>query len=50
VHVVARARLAVAFGRNFGTMNSEMPLTPGGAPSMRASTRWMMFDAKSCSP
>ena len=26
-----------------GTMNSEMPLTPGGAPSIRASTMWMMF-------
>ena len=35
---------------NFGTMNSERPLTPAGAPSMRASTRWTMFSARSCSP
>ena len=35
---------------NFGTMNSEMPLTPAGAPSMRASTRWTMLSARSCSP
>jgi hypothetical protein len=35
---------------NFGTMNSEMPLTPSGAPSMRASTRWMMLSDMSCSP
>ena len=36
--------------RIFGTTKSEMPLVPGGAPSMRASTRWMMFSARSCSP
>ena len=41
---------AVGVDRNFGTMNSEMPLTPAGAPSMRASTRWTMFSARSCSP
>ena len=34
----------------FGTRNSEMPFTPAGAPSMRASTRWMMLSARSCSP
>ena len=34
----------------FGTMNSEMPLMPAGAPSMRASTRWTMFSVRSCSP
>jgi hypothetical protein len=28
---------------NFGTMKSEMPLVPSGAPSMRASTRWTML-------
>ena len=39
-----------AFTRNFGTMKSEMPFVPCGAPSMRAMTRWMMFDARSCSP
>ena len=36
--------------RNFGTMKSEIPLIPGGAPSMRASTRCTMFAAMSCSP
>ena len=35
---------------NFGTMNREMPFTPGGASGVRASTRWMMFSAMSCSP
>ena len=34
----------------FGTMNSEMPLTPGGASGSRAKTRWMMLSVKSCSP
>ena len=33
-----------------GTMNSEMPFTPSGAPSMRASTRWTMLSDMSCSP
>ena len=36
--------------RTFGARNSEMPLTPAGAPSMRASTRWMMLSVRSCSP
>ncbi len=36
--------------RNLGTMNSEMPLTPSGAFGVRASTRWTMFSAMSCSP
>ena len=36
-------RLPSAFTRNFGTTNSEMPLTPGGASGVRASTRWMML-------
>ena len=31
-------------------MNSEMPLVPAGASGRRASTRWMMFSAMSCSP
>ncbi len=39
-----------AFGRNFGTRNSEMPLVPAGASGRRASTRWMMLSAMSCSP
>ena len=39
-----------SFTRNFGTMKHEMPLVPGGASGMRASTRWMMFSAMSCSP
>ena len=36
--------------RNLGTTNRLMPLIPAGAPSMRASTRWMMLSVKSCSP
>jgi len=39
-----------ASGTNFGTMNSEMPLLPAGAPGSRASTRWTMLAAMSCSP
>ena len=39
-----------ALTRNFGTMNRLMPLTPSGAPTTRASTRWTMFSAMSCSP
>ncbi len=31
-------------------MNRLMPLTPSGAPLTRASTRWTMFSAMSCSP
>ena len=42
--------LPSALSMNFGTMNSEMPLVPSGAPSMRASTRWTMLSAMSCSP
>ena len=33
-----------------GTMNNEMPFTPSGASGIRASTRWTMFSAMSCSP
>ena len=39
-----------AFGRNFGTRNSEMPFEPSGASGTRASTRCRMFSAMSCSP
>ena len=39
-----------ALTRNFGTTNSEIPFTPSGAPGVRASTRWTMFSAISCSP
>ena len=39
-----------ALTSTFGTTNSDTPLMPAGAPSMRASTRWMMFSAMSCSP
>ncbi|MNC93369.1 hypothetical protein D3C83_99810 [compost metagenome] len=39
-----------AFGRNLGTMKSEMPFTPSGASGVRASTRCTMFSAMSCSP
>ena len=35
---------------NFGTMNSEMPFTPSGAFGVRASARWTMLSAMSCSP
>ena len=42
--------LPSALTQNFGTMNSEMPRTPGGAPSMRASTMCTMFSVRSCSP
>ena len=33
-----------------GTMNRLMPFTPSGAPLTRASTRWTMLLAMSCSP
>ncbi len=39
-----------ALGRNFGTRNREIPLMPLGASGRRASTRWMMFSDRSCSP
>ena len=42
--------LPSASTRNFGTTNSEMPFEPAGASGSRASTRWMMFSARSCSP
>ena len=35
---------------NLGTTKSEMPFEPCGASGSRASTRWMMFAARSCSP
>ncbi len=43
-------RLPSSFTRTFGTMKSDRPFVPAGAPSMRASTRWMMFSARSWSP
>ena len=36
-----------AANRFFGTMNSESPLVPGGAPFTRASTMWTMFSVMS---
>ncbi len=42
--------LPSALGRNFGTMNSEMPLVPCGASGRRARTIWTMLSAMSCSP
>ena len=39
-----------AFTWYFGTTNSEMPREPSGAPGSLASTRWIMFSARSCSP
>ena len=35
-----------ALTSTFGTTNSDTPLMPAGAPSMRASTRWMMFSVE----
>ena len=43
-------RLPSSLTQIFGTMKSDRPLVPGGAPSMRASTRWTMFSARSWSP
>ncbi|MNR42930.1 hypothetical protein D3C85_1615000 [compost metagenome] len=43
-------RLPSAPTMNFGTRNSEMPLGPAGASGSLASTRWMMFSLRSCSP
>ena len=43
-------RLPSAFGRNFGTRKSEIPLIPAGAPSIRASTGWTICFVKSWSP
>ena len=37
-------------GKWTGTMNREMPFTVSGAPATLASTMWMMFSARSCSP
>ena len=39
-----------SFTRYLGTMKHEMPLVPGGASGTRASTRWTMLSARSCSP
>ncbi|MCY1373313.1 hypothetical protein D9M69_605790 [compost metagenome] len=47
---LAAPRLPSRLTAIFGTRNSEMPLTPAGAPSMRASTRCRMFSVRSCSP
>ncbi|SKY05139.1 Uncharacterised protein [Mycobacteroides abscessus subsp. abscessus] len=42
--------LRVPSGRYLGTMNSEMPLTPGLPPGALASTRCTMFSPSSWSP
>jgi hypothetical protein len=42
--------LPLASVRILGTMNSVRPLVPAGASGVRASTRWMMFSARSWSP
>ena len=39
-----------AAGRCLGTRKQLMPLVPGGAPGVRASTRCTMLSARSCSP
>src|SRR6516165_6957113 len=38
-----------ALTRYLGTRNMDRPLVPGPWPSGRASTRWKMFSARSCS-
>ena len=43
-------RLSSGLTRNLGATNSEIPRAPGAPPGNRASTRWMMFSARSCSP
>src|SRR3546814_6548723 len=43
-------RLPSGLTRNFGTTNRLTPLMPSGPPGILASTRWMMFSARSCSP
>ncbi|MNP19728.1 hypothetical protein D3C76_1122690 [compost metagenome] len=43
-------RLPSASTWYLGTRNSEMPLAPAGASGSLASTRWMMFSVRSCSP
>jgi hypothetical protein len=35
---------------NLGTMNKEIPRVPAGESGRRASTMWMIFSVKSCSP
>ena len=37
-------------GRSLGTRNMLIPLMPGGASGVRASTRWRMFSVRSWSP
>ena len=49
-HLVAPAGCTVGVGEDFGTRKSEIPLVPGGEFGVRASTRWMMLSARSCSP
>ncbi|MCY1277194.1 hypothetical protein D9M70_258820 [compost metagenome] len=39
-----------ALAMTLGTRNSEMPFGPAGASGSLASTRWMMFSVRSCSP
>ena len=39
-----------ALTMTLGTMNSEIPFGPAGASGSLASTRWMMFSVRSCSP
>ena len=42
-------RAVLASTRYLGTRNIDRPLVPGPCPSGRASTRWKMFSAMSCS-
>ena len=43
-------RVPSALTRTLGTMNSDRPPVPSGAPGVRASTAWMMFGVRSWSP
>ena len=38
------------FIKIFGTINIDMPFEPSGAPGILASTRWIIFSDKLCSP
>ena len=43
-------RLPSSLTINLGTRNNEIPRGPAGASGSLASTRWMMFSVRSCSP
>ncbi len=46
-----RSRIASSASKlYFGTMNSERPFVPAGAPGVRASTKWITLFVRSWSP